>query len=184
MQHAQHLKNNTCCNKVHLFPKQWPRYWSYGDSCKNMQWYPMAGRYLLLSSKEFWNTSKHAAWGWLVGGISRNHPKPNFSIFLNMLVCRINSVMNVFLKYAILYNGWQCRGWLHLHPIFPASWLHHRQMGTASLLKSLGMRGLMKVTGFRYLTERDATLGWLWCRSDGIGYHVDDFLYEDFLIMY
>ena len=41
---------------------------------------------------------KHAAWGWLVGGISRNHPKLNFSIFLNKLVCRINSTMNVFLS--------------------------------------------------------------------------------------
>ena len=38
----------------------------------------------------------------------------------------------------------------------------------------------MKVTGFRYLTERDATLGWLWCRSDGSGYQLDDFLYEVF----
>lgn len=92
-----------------------------------------------------------------------NFPKSNFSICVKKLVCRMNSTMNVFLSMQILYNGRDCRGWRHLHPIFPASWLHHRQMGTASLLKSLGMRGLMKVTGFRYLTERDATLGWLWC---------------------
>ena len=38
----------------------------------------------------------------------------------------------------------------------------HRQMGTASLLKSLGMRGLMKVTGFRHLTAEG-------CFWDGYG---------------
>lgn len=178
-----------------------------------MQWYPMAGRYLLLSSKEFCLHMVAPSWVllllmWLLyvsfgecykqsralfcfksiqtcclGMISWwNFPKSNFSIFLNMLVCRINSTMNVFLKYAILYNDFVCRGWRHLHPIFPASWLHHRQMGTASLLKSLGMRGLMKVTGFRYLTETDATLGWLWVQiwwSYGYGgYGLDAFLYE------